>query len=211
MKNLFSGLSRRERRAISVLLGLALAGHLLRAFAAAPSAPPVAAQLFSPTSDGDPIAHRDSIRRLARPLGQGERIDIDHASVDELTRLPGIGPALAKRIVADRESHGAFGGAEGLSRVHGIGKALMTKLLSHLSFGGVPAEAHVTSNSDPVDLNRAGVPDLVGLPGIGPTRARAIIAFRDSVGPFRQLDDLKRVPGITAALVRRLDGRVVVP
>jgi competence protein ComEA len=92
-----------------------------------------------------------------------------------------------------------------------MGKALIAKLLPHLSFGGVPAEAQVTSVPDPVDINRAGVPDLVGLPGIGAVRARAIIAFRDSVGPFRQLDDLKRVPGITAAIVRRLDGRVVVP
>jgi competence ComEA-like helix-hairpin-helix protein len=210
MKDLFAALSRRERRAISILLGLAVAGHLLRAFAAAPSAPRVAAQLFAPGSDGDPIAHRDSIRRLSRPLGQSERVDVDHASADELARLPGIGPALARRIVADRESHGAFGGVAGLSRVHGMGKALITKLIPHLSFGGVPAEAQVTSATDPVDLNHATVVDLVGLPGIGPSRARAIIAFRDSVGPFRELDDLKRVAGITGALVKRLDGRVVV-
>ena len=53
--------------------------------------------------------------------------------------------------------------------------------------------------------------DLVALPGIGPSKAAAIVAFRDSVGPFRQLEDLRRVPGISAALFKRLAGRVVVP
>jgi competence ComEA-like helix-hairpin-helix protein len=211
MKKLFSGIPRRERRALAVLLGLALVGHLLRAVAAAPGTPPAAAQLLDPADDGNPLAHRDSIRRQARPLGATERIDVDHATVDDLTRLPGVGPVMAKRIVADRESHGVFSSITGLRRVRGVGQSLLARLAPHLSFGGVPAEALVTSRSDSIDLNRATVADLVTLPGIGPTKAAAIVAFRDSVGPFRQLEDLRRVPGISAALLKRLTGRVAVP
>jgi competence ComEA-like helix-hairpin-helix protein len=211
MKKLFSGIPRRERRALAVLVGLALVGHLLRAVAAAPGTPPVAAQLFDPAGDGDPLAHRDSIRRQARPLGATERIDVDHATVDDLTRLPGVGPVMAKRIVADRESHGVFSSITGLRRVHGVGPSTLARLAPHLSFGGVPAEALVTNRSDSIDLNRATVADLVTLPGIGPAKAAAIVAFRDSVGPFRQVEDLRRVPGISAALIKRLAGRVVVP
>src|SRR5690606_39434981 len=33
-------------------------------------------------------------------------VDMDRADAAELERLPGIGPALARRIVADREQHG---------------------------------------------------------------------------------------------------------
>jgi competence protein ComEA len=211
MKKLFSGIPRRERRALAILLGLALVGHLLRAVAAAPGMPPATAQLFDPAGDGDPLAHRDSIRRQARPLGASERIDVDHATVDDLTRLPGVGPATAKRIVADRESHGVFSSIAGLGRVRGVGQALLARLAPHLSFGGVPAEALVTSRSDSMDINRATVADLVTLPGIGPAKAAAIVAFRDSVGPFRQLEDLRRVPGISAAMFKRLAGRVAVP
>jgi len=211
MKKLFSGIPRRERRALAMLLALALVGHLLRAVAAAPGTPPAAAQLFDPAGDGDPLAHRDSIRRQARPLGATERIDVDHATVDDLTRLPGVGAVMAKRIVADRESRGVFGSIAGLRRVHGMGPSVLARLAPHLSFGGVPAEALGTSRSDSMDLNRATVADLVTLPGIGPARAAAIVAFRDSVGPFRQLEDLRRVPGISAALIKRLAGRVVVP
>ncbi len=211
MKNLLSTISRRERRALAILLGLLLVGHLIRAVAAAPGVPPVAAQLFDPASDGDPLAHRDSIRRQARPLGPNERVDLDHAPATELLRLPGIGPALANRIVADRQSHGAFGSIDGLRRVRGLGSALLDRLAPHLSFSGVSAEAHGTSSTETVDINTATVSDLVGLPGVSPARARAIVAFRESTGSFRHLDDLKRVPGLPATLDRQLARHLVIP
>lgn len=211
MKNLFATISRRERRALAVLFALILAGHLLRAAAAAPGAPPIAAQLFDPAGDGNPIAHRDSIRQQVRPLGPTERIDADRASAAELTRLPGVGPALANRIFADRQSHGAFGTISGLRRVPGMGPVVLARLAPHLSFGGVSAEAERTIQTVTVNVNRATVADLVGLPGIGPARARAIVAFRESNGPFRQLDDLKRVPGFPGTLVRQLAPRLTIP
>jgi competence ComEA-like helix-hairpin-helix protein len=211
MTNIFNRISRREQRALGILAALFLGGHLLRALAASPAAPPVAAELFDPAGDGNPLAHRDSIRQQERPLGPNERIDVEHASAAELARLPGIGPALANRIVADRQSHGAFGTIAGLRRVRGVGPALIDRIRAHLSFGGVSAEAQITSLPDMVDVNLATVADLVGLPGIGLVRARAIVAFRDSAGPFRQIEELKRVPGFPASLLRQLAGRVVVP
>ena len=211
MKQLIAGISRRERRALTVLLVLGIGGHLLRAVAAVPGTPAPVAELFDPAGDGDPAAHRDSIRQQQRPLGATERVDVDHASVEELERLPGVGPATAKRIVADRESHGVFSSIAGLARVRGMGRSTLERLAPHLSFGGVPAEAVETAQTEPMDLNRATVADLVTLPGIGPTKAAAIVAFRDSAGPFRQFEDLRRVPGISAALLKRLAGHVVVP
>ncbi len=54
-------------------------------------------------------------------LEQARRIDINSASVAELERLPGIGPTMARRILAYRQQHGAFGRAEELLDVPGIG------------------------------------------------------------------------------------------
>lgn len=48
----------------------------------------------------------------------------------------------------------------------------------------------------PVDLNRATVEQLDALPGVGPSTAAAIIAYRDLNGPFAAVDDLLRVRGI---------------
>ncbi len=198
----------RERRALVLLAGLAIAGHLILATLSDPGSAPGAVSLFDPATDGDPLAHRENSIRLAAPLRPGERVDVDHSTAQELARLPGVGPALARRIVADRENAGAFGHPGGLDRVPGVGPAMLARLRPWLSFGGRPAEAIAVPVDGLVDVNRASVTDLDALPGIGTTRAAAIVAFRDSVGPFRQLADLRRVPGLPASIVARIAPRL---
>ena len=66
-------------------------------------------------------------------------MDLDRATARELERLPGIGPGLAARIVADREAHGPFGGLAGFDRVAGVGPALLTRVAPHAAFSGVAA------------------------------------------------------------------------
>ncbi len=48
----------------------------------------------------------------------------------------------------------------------------------------------------PLDLNSATAEQLTALPAIGPVLAARIIALRDSLGEFRDIQDLLRVPGI---------------
>ena len=48
-------------------------------------------------------------------------ININKASVEELTQLKGIGPAYAERIVQYREAHGPFATPEDIMKVPGIG------------------------------------------------------------------------------------------
>ncbi len=55
-------------------------------------------------------------------------INVNHASATELEQLPGIGPALAARIVADRKAHGPFARLDDLKRVSGIGNAVVSGL-----------------------------------------------------------------------------------
>ena len=47
-----------------------------------------------------------------------------------------------------------------------------------------------------VDLNLAGVPELMALPGIGRARAEAIVLHRVRHGPFRRVEELQQVDGI---------------
>lgn len=58
-------------------------------------------------------------------------VRINSASVSELQQLPGIGPALAQRIVETRNS-GRFTSVEDLLRVPGIGKAKLAKLRDYV-------------------------------------------------------------------------------
>ena len=55
-------------------------------------------------------------------------LDINKASADELTALPGIGPVMAQRIVEFREEHGPFRRVEDLLKVKGIGEKSFEKL-----------------------------------------------------------------------------------
>ena len=67
--------------------------------------------------------------RLAQPHTQaGRPLSVNTAGEAELESLPGIGPVLARRIVAHRRSHGPFGRLEDLLRVEGIGPKLLERL-----------------------------------------------------------------------------------
>lgn len=54
----------------------------------------------------------------------------------------------------------------------------------------------VASTADKIRLNQATVEDLVTLTGIGPSKAEAIISYRDEAGSFKDVDDLLNVSGI---------------
>lgn len=47
-----------------------------------------------------------------------------------------------------------------------------------------------------VNINTAGEQELETLNGIGPSKAKAIIAYREDNGPFKTIEDLLNVPGI---------------
>jgi competence protein ComEA len=67
-----------------------------------------------------------------------------------------------------------------------------------------------TTQSGPIDLNRAQVDDLDRLPGVGPATAAAIVAYREAHGPFASVDDLAKVHGIGPAKLAALRDLVVV-
>lgn len=65
------------------------------------------------------------------PLVGGEgtgKVNINRASSSELETLPGIGPALADRIVSDRDRNGPFSTLDDLTRVSGIGESVVDNI-----------------------------------------------------------------------------------
>lgn len=65
-------------------------------------------------------------------------VDINRASVEEFAKLPGIGPALARRIVAFRDKHGPFRRVEDLLAIRGIGHKKWKAIRAHLRVGDAP-------------------------------------------------------------------------
>lgn len=78
---------------------------------------------------------------VIRPLPSAiSPVDVDLAAPSAIESLPRIGPALARRIVANRDSFGPFGSLEGLQRVRGIGPSLAKAVKDLVAFSGVPRE-----------------------------------------------------------------------
>ena len=60
-----------------------------------------------------------------------------------------------------------------------------------------------------VNINTAGIAELTTLPGVGEKTAQAIVEYRTTHGPFRQVDDLRQIKGIGSAKIARWEGLIV--
>lgn len=163
-------------------------------------------------------ASRDEVRRRTTPLTDGERMDPNTASEEDLDRLPGVGPAVAGRII-QRRLERPFRVVDDLLSVPGVGPAMMVRIAPYLELparpvrGGSAGPFHSPSDAaegpgprEPVrlDLNRASRQDLERLPGVGPVMAERILTLRKDRGGFRSLEELQSVRGIGSATLERL-------
>ncbi len=83
-------------------------------------------------SDGAMLAHhrRGHSRGShgAHKLAEGETLDVNTASAEELVRLPGVGPSLAQRIVDYRQQNGPFQSVDDLQNVPGVGPSKFDRM-----------------------------------------------------------------------------------
>ncbi len=217
-----------ERRAVGTAVAVLLLASLLRFGWEVRSTPPLLppdTSAYAGLVEGTrtALAAQD---RSRTPLGPGETIDPNRAPEVELARLPGVGPALAGRIVHSRETEGPFRTVEELVRVTGVGPATLERLRPFLAVSaedlgpaagprgggaGPGSRASSPGAGDEVDVNRATRRELESLPGVGPALAARIEEDRVRNGPFRTPEDLLRVAGIGPATLARFRDRLHFP
>ena len=85
--------------------------------------------------------------RTEDPSGeQPEPVDLNTADEAALQQLPGIGPALAERIVADRTANGPYATVDDLTRVSGIGEKTVETIRPYVT-AEHPGEEAADENS----------------------------------------------------------------
>ncbi|MGK2960558.1 MAG: ComEA family DNA-binding protein [Gemmatimonadaceae bacterium] len=149
-----------ERKALLFLSGVLLLGSGVRVARAVSG--PDAVDPRAKAAIERQISAVDSVRKLGRKKkgGRGKKppaevipaiIDLDIASADEIETLRYIGPALSKRIVANRDSLGPFGSLDGFQRVKGIGPKLAARIDSSVTFSLHPRPSYTETagSSDP--------------------------------------------------------------
>ena len=135
-------LTRSESTALLVIASLYLVGFTWRYIqqTSAPFDPEIYAGIDSLIAAGG-LAPSDSLPKPRRHASGKDSlatdsldavdsgpININEASIGQLISLPGIGPALAGRILAYRKEHGRFRATDDLIRVKGIGPAKLGRI-----------------------------------------------------------------------------------
>lgn len=159
-------------------------------------------------------------------------IDLNIATKAELRLIPGIGDALAQRIVEYRDRNGDFRSVDELRKVSGIGPKTLERVRHHLFVA--PEESFVADEESemtiqkprlsartstagkkaselaaPINVNHASQAELQKLPGIGPKLSQRILDERAKKA-FKSVDDLRRVPGIGPKTLEKLRPHVTV-
>lgn len=153
-----------ERKGLLFLALVALSGTGVRVWRAQMPQPPPSdvAALQRQLGRVDSVR---SAKREPRPAKRADRraaaapdsqpVDINAATAIQIEALPGIGPSLAQRIVAHRDSAGPFADLTSLCDVRGIGPALAKRLRPLVTFGGRSSPVSDACDSPSTEAGKA--------------------------------------------------------
>ena len=126
-------------------------------------------------------------------------LEINTADSSDLTRLKGIGPVYASRIVKYRNSLGGFYKVEQLREIYGMKDSLYESLLPHLS-------CETDSVRKSIFINSSDARTLASHPYLrNPSLCRSIEAYRKVHGPYLLADDLKSLHLMDSLTLSRIE------
>lgn len=146
-----------------------------------------------------PFYKRDSFPRFVR---KAIVVDINRADSLLWEQLPGIGPVLARRITYFRERLGGFHSIAQVGETYGLADSVFNKIQPLLRLGDVSLRK--------IDLNETDEKSLADHPYINTKLARVIIRYRNSHGPFSQVEGLKDIALVDDSIYRKLEKYLVV-
>ncbi|THH41281.1 helix-hairpin-helix domain-containing protein [Neolewinella litorea] len=122
-------------------------------------------------------------------------VDINQAGLDEWTRLPGIGPSRARRILEYRERLGGFATVDQVATTYGIPDSVYREILPLLRASPIVR---------PLYINRLSAEELAHHPLLKRSTATVLVRYRENHGPFRSAEDLKKVRALSTETLHAL-------
>lgn len=133
-------------------------------------------------------------------------------STEEELQALGFSKGLSKRIINYREKGGVFRIKTDLKKMYGMDSAFYTTISSYVLLPdkreAFVKEKFVTEKKKPAEafnLNTADTTQLKALYGIGTVLAKRIITFRDKLGGFTRMEQLKEVYKLDTAVIARIE------
>ncbi|MGM0713079.1 helix-hairpin-helix domain-containing protein [Brevibacillus parabrevis] len=218
-------------------VGVPIAASAYAQGAAEPKAPSVATapaeQRAAPDASVPASASASASRQLAAGAAQEQAAMSLYVDVKGKVKKPGLYRFAPGKRVADaiEEAGGALPqadldqinlaqpladgtaliipakGSSGTSPLPGVG--LSSPASVQVGGNGTPSAGSSKQPGRTVNLNSATVQELMTLPGIGESRAAAILEYRTQVGRFRSVDELKKVSGIGAKMFEKIKEHIV--
>lgn len=203
--------NRRERAGILVLILLAILVHVIP-------------QFFKPVEFGIKetsllVMMADSLQgkpQKIEPAGKYAarekfRFDPNSASPEIWKRL-GVNEKTASNILKYRARGGRFRKADDLEKIWGLDSQLVADLKEYAVFTTVESPAadrfplrEYQRPAKKVEINEADSAEFESLPGIGPKLASRIVQYRNSLGGFYTLEQLKEVYGLKDSFLQKAE------
>lgn len=130
-------------------------------------------------------------------LTAGQVIELNSADSAKLTRVRGIGPAFAARIIAYRQRLGGFLDKEQLKEIYGIDTAKYAEIRGQLSVN----TPHITK----IKINTVDFEGLRKFPYLTNKQTNAVIQYRKQHGDYQSVADMKNIAILDDGILRKIE------
>lgn len=123
-----------------------------------------------------------------KPFAQ--KIDLNKATEEQLQQVSGIGEALSKRIVSDREKLGGFSNDIQLYSIYGLDPSVVQRILNIFT-------VKTPKKISKINVNTASASDISTIPGISFEMAKKIWEYRRLHEKINSVQELDKIEGMT--------------
>jgi competence protein ComEA len=144
-------------------------------------------ELFNKIKDSTYYPQKETLSKIERELNQDRPttllVDLNKSSVEEFTKINGIGPFYAKQILRYREQLGGYHSKEQLLEVWKMNLETYEKIKDYIFIQ--------KGEINKISLNSTNINELNNHPYLNWNQANSIIKMREQRGGFNSINDIK--------------------